>query len=113
VVSNEELLDAAGVSALIEAEYGQTVTPDTVTFYASQSRRKEAAGTRDTYDMPLPEEYRRVPRDKPGKGPRSVRRPFWAPAKIRAWRAAGRRPMPDVTVGRDRDAHGRLMPTAS
>jgi len=77
----------------------------TLTFYASQSRRRDAAGELTIHDMPLPVSERWEPRDKPGKGPGRVRKPLWSEAQIRAWRAAGRKPF-----HHPRDPAGRLLP---
>jgi len=108
-MTTDRLLTVEEVSALIGELEGKAVKPATLTFYASQSRRRGEDGELTDHDMPLPADYPRVPREGGGKGPRSVRRPRWRESEIRAWRAAGRRPLPE----RPRDEAGRYLGTVA
>ena len=71
----------------------------------------EAGEELTIWDCPLPEDYVRVPRKSEGRmGPGRVRVPRWDPAKLDAWRAAGRRP---PHKPRPRDGAGRYLSRAS
>ena len=108
---DDRLLTIEDVSELIRETEGIRVKPQTLTFYASQSRRRKRSGTLTVHDMPIPDpaDAVRVRRSAPGKGPRMVTRPRWREPAIRAWRQAGRRPLPE----RERDDAGRYLGAAS
>jgi hypothetical protein len=74
---------------------------------ASQTRNKPE-GEREPWDTPLPARYERRPRNKPGKGPRTVNTPLWRVGDLLDWREAlESRPAPE----RPRDK-GRYAPEA-
>ena len=100
-MTTEELLDRFEVGALIG------VDPDTVTYYASQTRVAARHRALTEYDFPLPERHVERRRERPtGMGPRWVSTPLWSRTKVLAQREAiTRRPPPE----RDRDPEGRYL----